>query len=258
MRHIKNKNGFPWVIASLLLLLSGCDPNEQDYKYVITNKTTMEEPILVTYNIEGKTNAQSDTLSVGDSIVIAQRKDIEGKSVWNIESSVSLYKVPHLRATNADESKVSEELAYRKFWDGPSDINGDGIYQLNIEDKHFQLSLQNEYTYCIKNQLDDTIFTTSYLKLTSGENMTRSADTILAGESQSIGSVNIYTYNDSIRNEGKYKIQKISGLSSIFFLYKGVRIEMKMDKDTAFFQTGKDTCTLIISNDMPKIQNIKW
>lgn len=254
---INTKNRLPILLASLTLLFAACDPGELDYKYVITNKTTLNDSILISYNIEGKNNEQEIKLALGDSVVIAQRKDIEGKGVWNIETSVSLYKVPHLRASDSSGAKVSEELAYRKYWRGPLDINGDGVYQLDIEDKHFQLTMQTGYAYCIKNDLDDTIFSTSHLKLLSGENTTRSADTILTGETKSIGSVDIYTYNDSIQNEGKYKVQKLTGLSSLFFLYKGNRIEMKIDKDTAWFQTQPDTCFLIVNDEMPKIQNIK-
>ncbi len=254
--YIMRKNRLLLVLASLSLLLAGCDPDEQDYKYIITNKTTIEEPILVSYNIEGSTRTDSIELSIGDSVVIAERRDIEGKDVWNIETSVSLFKIPHMLATNTSGSKVSEELAFRKYWEGPLDIDGEGIYLLNIEDKHFQLSLQDNYTYCVKNVLDDTIFATSHLKLISGANATRSADTILRGETKSIGAVSIYTYNDTLQSEKKYKVQKISGLSSLFFLYKGNRIEMNLNKDTAYFQTGKDTCTLIVSNEMTKIQNL--
>lgn len=257
MTYIMIKKRIPLLLASLTLLFAACDPGEQDYRYVITNKTTLSDSIIVTYNIEGENDELSTKLESGDSIVIAERNDIEGKGIWNIETSVSLYKVPHLRATDSSGAKISEELAYRKYWKGPSDIDGEGVYQLDIEDCHFQLTLQEDYTYCIKNELNDTIFSTSHLKMLSGENTTRSADTILTGESKSIGSVDIYTYDDSIRNEGKYKVQKLTGISSLFFLYKGNRIEMKIDKDTAYFQAEPDTCFLIVNDEMSKIQNIK-
>jgi len=244
------------LFALLATLLFGCKDGEQNYQYVITNKTTLEDSLTVTYHIEGNRDNTDLRLGQGDSIVIAHRNEVPGKGVWDIETSVSLYKVDALSASNTEKTVISEELSFRKYWKGPKETEGIGIYQLDITDEHLVLSLQNNYTYVIKNELQDTIFSTSHLKLISGENMTRSADTILAGEQKSIGSVDIYTYDEGRKDEPRYKAQKITGLSTIFFLYKEGRVEMNLAKDTAYFETGKDTCKLIVSERMQKVDEI--
>lgn len=244
------------IFAWIAILLSGCKDGEQSYQYVITNKTSLEDSLTVVYHIEGINDNIEKRLGKGDSVVIAQRDEVPGKGVWDIETSVNLYKVSTLSASNTDRTILSEELSFRKFWKGPTDINGIGIYQLDIMDELLLLSLQSNYTYAIRNELQDTIFSTSHLKLTSGENMTRSADTILSGEQKSIGSVDIYTYSEEHVTEPRYKTQKMTGLSTIFFMYEDKRVEMNLAKDTAYFETRKDTCTLVISEKMPKVLEI--
>lgn len=244
------------LLAILTLALIGCKDEEQNYQYVITNKTTIEDSLTVTYHVEGNNSSTVKRLGAGDSITIARRNEVPGKGVWDIETSVNLYKITDMRATNTDQTLVSEELSFRKLWKGPYEVDGTGIYQLDITDEMLVLMLQNNYTYAIKNELQDTIFSTSHLKLTTGENMTRSADTILAGEKKSIGSVDIYSYREDHAGEPRYKIQKMSGLSTIFFLYKEGRVEINLSKDTTHFETGKDTCTLIVSERMQKVDEI--
>ncbi len=242
--------------ALLASLLPCCKDSEQNYQYVITNKTSRTDPINVTYHIEGKNSDTEIELEPGDSIVIANRNEVPGKGVWDIETSINLYKIPSLYASNTDQSVITEELSFRKLWNGPTDINNTGVYQLDIRDEHFVLSKQYNYTYVIKNGLKDTIFSTSHLKRLTGENTTRSADTILKGEEKVIGSVDIYTYAEEMAGLKKYKEKKMSGLSTIFFLFKGERVELNLAKDTLFFNAGKDTCTLVITEEMPKIQDI--
>lgn len=239
-----------FILSLITLIAVSCDKSEQDYQYVIVNKTTIEEPIEILYNVEGNSQSLNLELQQGDSVVLANRSDIRGKKVWDIETSVNLYKVKHLQAYKKDETLMSEELAYRRLWKGPADENNVGIYQLDLTDEHFVLAKQNEYTYCIKNELRDTVFSTSHLKLITGENTTRSADTILRGTTKSIGSVDIYTYNEAMAGTAKYKTQKMAGLSSIFFLYKGGRYTINKAKDTTYFEIGQDTCTLVISEKM--------
>lgn len=247
--------------ALILLLLSllavACDKEEQDYRYVITNKTTMEDPITVKYTVEGNKEESEKELLPGDSIVIAERLDIRGKAVWDVETSVELYKIKTLHAFNQGETKISEELAFRRLWNGPTDMENVGIYQLDITDNHFVLTKQPGYTYCVKNELHDTVFATSHLKLISGENTTRSSDTILKGTTHAIGSVEIYTYSDTLKGETKYKTQKMSGLSSLYFLYKKERYTINTTKDTAYFEIGNDTCTLVLTEKMDLLQKKK-
>lgn len=247
------------LLALLTLLaatLTGCKNEEQDYRYVITNKTTLEDSLIVTYRVEGNNSNLEKRLGQGDSLVIAQRNEVPGKGVWDIETSVSLYKIPEMRASNQDYTRVSEELAFRKFWKGPADVDGIGVYQLDITDDKLLLFLQSGYTYVIKNELQDTIFSTSHLKLISGENTTRSADTILTGEQKTIGAVDIYSYGEEHAGEPRYKLQKMTGLSTIFFLYKEGRVEINLSKDTTHFITNKDTCKLIVSERMARIDEI--
>jgi|GEM_PF-1850516 hypothetical protein len=244
------------LLALLATLFVGCKDDEQNYRYIVTNKTTIEDSLTVTYRIEGETTTREKKLVQGDSIVIARRSEVSGKGVWDIETSVVLYKIPELKVNNQDLSRISEDLAFRKLWKGPTEVDGIGIYQLDITDERLALTLQKDYIYMIKNELEDTIFSTSHLKLVSGENTTRSADTILAGERKSIGSVDIYTYGEEHIGEPRYKTQKMSGLSTIFFLYKEGRVEINLSKDTTHFETGKDTCTLIVSERMQKVDEI--
>lgn len=242
------------LLALTATLLVACEKSEQDYRYVITNKTSEEHPILIQYNVEGIKDDLEKELFPGDSVVIAERSDIRGKKVWDIETSISLYKVKHLKAFSSDESHITEELAYRKLWHGPADIEDVGFYQIDLTDSLFVLTKQENYTYCIKNELRDTVFSTSHLKLLSGENTTRSADTILRGETQSIGAVDIYSYGEEMAGEKKYKTQKMSGLSSILFFHKNNRYIINLSKDTAYFVISQDTCTLVISDNMEFIK----
>ncbi len=248
IRNLLSKRSL--ILPLITVLLMSCDKSEQDYRYVIVNKTTAEEPIEIQYNVEGVSETLKRVLQPGDSVVLAERSEIRGKKIWDIETSVDIYKVKHLQAYSQDQSMISEELAFRKLWKGPENTDNVGIYQLDLSDEHFVLSKQEGYTYCIKNEMRDTIFSTSHLKTISGENTTRSSDTILRGTTQSIGSVDIYTYSEDFKGEKKYKTQKMTGLSSIFFLYKNNRYTISKTKDTAYFEISKDTCTLVISENM--------
>lgn len=237
---MKMRNIFHILIG--LLLLNACKSENHDYSYTLINKAETYSPITVVYQV---TDEKADTviLTYGDVLKLANRMDVTGEDVWDIETSVSLYKIKTLQIFSHDSSHISEELAYRRSWEGPEDINGVGNYKLVVEDSLIMLSKQNNYTYVISNTFDDTLFVIS--DITSKG---RAHDTLIGQGSYIIGSTDIYTYDESLKDLPKYKTQKLKWLTALNIRHNGKSKALKMSKDTSFFRTDKDTCYLTVSD----------
>lgn len=199
------------------ILFSGCEADRHDYRYEVQHSASATGSILLTYSLNGATEIQHKGLEPDESFEIYERKGVSGDGIWNIETSSTLYAIPKIVAANHDASKMTEELSQRRYWSSrPEERNGNGIYTLKITDGMFVLERQEFYGYCIYNATDDSLFVTSSLT----GNPERRRDTIVAGQTGSIGSTTIYTYNEDYRGADKYIEKKLSGISSLTIKYR--------------------------------------
>lgn len=231
-------------ITSLLLLCSSCDTGLQTYVYAISNQCSSDAAITVNYTVTDDT-AKTLVLEPGEEAIIAERADVPSKDVWDVETSKSLYKIKSISAVNSDSSRISEQMAYRKFWEGPNKSDGKGKYILNINDSLLCLQIQKDYRYYVQSDFEDTLFITSYLK-----NQSRRTDTIIGKEKASIGSADIYTYEESMNGLPKYKTQKITGIYSITLWHGSDYKNVNLSKDTSHFVTTQDSCLLLVTSKL--------
>lgn len=233
---------------SILYLISlfsftACHVGEHDYMYTVVNNN--ETPIVLHYKTM-KDTAKVDTLQMGEELTIAQRYGVKSEEVWDVETSVSLYKVETLVIYSLDSTKSSEELCYRKHWTGPETKDGKGIYKLPVDKNILLMTMQNGYVYKVVSPFEDSLRVTANLK-----DYTLKVDTIITQkQSVVIGETNIFSYDESYAETEKYKIQKITGLRSITLRHGTDYKNLNLTKDTAYFKTEKDTCYLIVTEDM--------
>ena len=241
MKHYK----YPLLLIGFLFLISSCKTELYDYTYTVINMHEQETPIIVQYKIL-KEEAKTDTILFGESLQIAQREEVPSEKIWDIETSVSLYKIESLKISTIDTFSTSEELCYRKAWTGPIDMGGVGAYQLIANSNTLSLHRQKGYVYKLVNPLDDDLDVGTYV---INDNQKRSA-TISGKSSEIIATVDIYTFDETVADQPKYKTQKISGLRSVT-LYCGTKYKnIDMKKDTAYFKTDKDTCYIILPENI--------
>jgi len=90
---------------------------------------------------------------------------------------------------------------------------------------------------------------TPYLRMLKDH--TLKVDTIIT-QKQSIvlGETNIFSYDESYAETEKYKMQKITGLRSVTLRHGTDYKNLNLTKDTAYFKTEKDTCYLIVTENM--------
>lgn len=230
----------------LVLVLNACDTGEHDYTYTLINNAEQHSPIKVVYQVLDE-KADTVILTYGDKLKLANRIEVPGKKVWDIETSINLYKIKSIQIFSRDSSHISEELAYRKLWTGPEDINGTGAYQLIIEDSIISLSKQIGYTYVITNTFDDTI---SVISDMTGQ--ARHRDTIVGKQNFVIGNTDIYTFDENLKDSPKYKTQKLKWLTGLTIRHNDKSRTINMSKDTVFFKTEKDTCFFTVSDQIFK------
>ncbi|MBR2261607.1 MAG: hypothetical protein IJ916_07895 [Paludibacteraceae bacterium] len=232
-------------LLSFLFYMTSCDTKEQDYVYSITNLCDEYSPISITYVVLDDT-AKTITLNYGESFDIAERLEVPGNDIWNIETSKALYKIKTVSAISKDSCHISEELAYRKFWTGPDKKESKGYYNLIISDTLLSLYKQSGYAYIVNNFISDTIIVVSTLR-----DQHRRADTLSANQKILIGTNDIYSYQEEYANIlPKYKTQKLTGINSITIWYKENFKNINLNKDTAFFTTGKDSCYLNVTSNI--------
>lgn len=226
------------------IILFSCNTGEQDYTYTIANYANEYSPITVVYTV---LDGNKDTIQMeyGEELKIAERLDVSGKKIWNIETSVSLYKIKSIKVASFDSSAISSELSYRRFWTGPESVDGKGDYKLNITDSEFLLHKQENYTYVLRNQLPTPLIV-KYGFSGGG----RFSDTLIAPKNHILGSKTIYTYLEDQKNSPQYKIQKISGLSHIALQYNNKQKNINLSKDTMYFEAKEDTCYITITENI--------
>ncbi len=236
---MKNIRLFAFLATLLSAILMGCDIDEHNYSYVAVNLSGGD--IVVRHTALNDT-AKTDTLSYGEQLTIALRNNVKSRDVWDVETSVSMLMVKSISAISLDSTKKTEELCYRKFWTGPEDNNGHGTYQLLIDDATLALSRQDGYVYKVRSPFDGVLRVSVNLASRSSK-----IDTTFAGKQDVvIGKEQIYTFDESMKGTAKYKIQKISGMRSVTLWMGDKYKNLNLSKDTAYFETGKDTCTLVI------------
>ena len=234
------------ILIALSILLCGCNDGLQTYVYAIVNDTSGDSLISVNYTVLDDT-AKNILLQPGEEAIIAERADVPSKDIWDVETSKSLYKIKEIAATYVDSSSVSEQLSFRKFWDGPITSDGKGKYVLHICDSLLSLHRQNGYIYYVQSSFDDTLFITSYLV-----NQSRRTDTLVGKVKGSIGSSDIYSYDEEQNMLPKYKTQKLTGIYSITLWHGENYKNVNMTKDTAHFVTDRDSCTLMVTDQLFK------
>ncbi len=232
-------------ILSIIAMLSlvACHVGEHDYMYTVINND--ETPIVLHYQTL-KDTAKVDTLQPGAELTIAQRYGVKSEEVWDVETSVSLYKLKTLIIYSLDSTRSSEELCYRKHWTGPETADGKGVYKLPVDENVLLMTMQEGYIYKVVSPFEDSLRITANLK-----DHTLKVDTIVTQkQSVVLGEVNIFSYNENYAGTDKYKTQKITGLRSVTLRHGADYKNLNLTKDTVYFKTDKDTCYLLITEDM--------
>lgn len=231
------------------LFHTSCDVGEHDYVYTIINNDPIHSPIVVHYQTL-KDTAKCDTLCEGASLKIAQRLAVPSDDVWDVETSISMYKINTLTIVSFDSLSKSEELNFRKYWVGPENENGVGHYNLIVDESLLPLFLQRNYTYSVISHLPDSLRITANF-----HNQILKFDTTVVGpQNLVIGHNDIFSFQEDAatddKYEAKYKIQKISGLRSLTIRHKQQYRNVNLTKDTSLFKITADTCFLIVDENL--------
>ena len=243
---MRNKRLFISIVTSFLLL-SSCQTEEYDYIYTVSNMLEEKVPIVINYHINDEDKSATDTLLHGETIQIAKRFDISSEKIWDVETSVSMFKIKKLDVALLDQSRISEELSYRKEWKGPFEVNGVGEYRLEVKEHTLSLRKKYGYAYKVINLFDEELDIDTYFQQ-SGKKKTETL--VPAKGSEIIATADLYMFGDEVVGQPKYKIQSISALKSISFNHGTSHKILNLQKDTAYFKAEKDTCYITITPEM--------
>lgn len=243
---MKNKRFFI-SFFSIFLLFTSCKTEEYDYIYTVSNMLKEELPVVINYRIQDEEKPKSDTLLYGETLQIAKRIGITSEKIWDVETSVTMFKIENLKISLLDQSRTSEELCYRKEWKGPSEIDGVGEYRLEVRESTLSLAKKHGYVYKVINMFDEDLDIDTYFQET---NKGKTETFVPAKGSEIIATAELYMFEDMFIGQPKYKIQSISALKSISFNHGTHHKILNLQKDTAYINAGKDTCYITITPEM--------
>jgi hypothetical protein len=240
-----------------LLLIIGtlfccCKKEYFDYAYLVTNKTDIDSLFISCTIVNTNENINgSAVIAPNDTLSLTKRFGVAGKEIWDIETSVELYKIKNLIAYNKDSTLKSLNLCYKdKYWEGPININNEGVYFLNITDEKMALEVQDSFLYRIKNELDDPIKVTLKLVRNKETNNFRQDTIIQPQESVRMGYTIIYNYRFPKKDSLLYKEQKISGIHQLVINYNGKDEIIEPRKKLSLFIIDTDSCELIVRKNL--------
>lgn len=245
---MKNLN----IISSIFLigvLLLSCQKEYFDYSYRIKNNSSYDT-IVVTCSVTTSSPVMKKDstfiLEKGKTFPLCSRLDVAGQSIWDIENSIKLYKIKELAVKTADGIFKTQELSYRRYWDGPFSEDGKGVYELNFTDNLFTNKLQNGYEYIVKNELPDKLCLSYSINSDIDSNMKN--DTIPSMTSKTIAIADIHSYLGD--DTDLYTEAKLSGLKLLTLKYKDIKKSIDKKRDTSLFRIFEDSCVIIIKPEL--------
>lgn len=245
---MKNLN----IISSIFLigvLLLSCQKEYFDYSYRIKNNSSYDT-IIVTCSVTPSSPAMKKDstfiLEKGKTFPLCSRLDVAGQSIWDIENSIKLYKIKELTVKTADGIFKTQELSYRRYWDGPFSEDGKGVYELNFTDNLFTNKLQNGYEYIVKNELPDKL--PINFKINSNDVEKILVDTIPSMSSKTIAKVDIHSYLGD--DTDLYTEAKLKSFESLTLKYKDIKKSIDKKRDTSLFRIFEDSCVIIIKPEL--------
>lgn len=245
---MKNLNIISSIILVGVLLLS-CQKEYFDYSYRIKNNSSYDT-IVVTCSVTTSSPVMKKDstfiLEKGKTFPLCSRLDVAGQSIWDIENSIKLYKIKELTVKTADGIFKTQELSYRRYWDGPFSEDGKGVYELNFTDNLFTNKLQNGYEYIVKNELPDKL--PINFKINSNDVEKILVDTIPSMSSKTIAKVDIHSYLGD--DTDLYKDAKLKSFESLTLKYKDIKKSIDKKRDTSLFRIFEDSCVIIIKPEL--------
>lgn len=245
---MKNLNIISSIILVGVLLLS-CQKEYFDYSYRIKNNSSYDT-IVVTCSVTTSSPVMKKDstfiLEKGKTFPLCSRLDVAGQSIWDIENSIKLYKIKELTVKTADGIFKTQELSYRRYWDGPFSEDGKGVYELNFTDNLFTNKLQNGYAYIVKNELPDKL--PINFKINSNDVEKILVDTIPSMSSKTIAKVDIHSYLGD--DTDLYKEAKLKSFESLTLKYKDIKKSIDKKRDTSLFRIFEDSCVIIIKPEL--------
>lgn len=245
---MKNLNIISSIILVGVLLLS-CQKEYFDYSYRIKNNSSYDT-IVVTCSVTTSSPVMKKDstfiLEKGKTFPLCSRLDVAGQSIWDVENSIKLYKIKELTVKTADGIFKTQELSYRRYWDGPFSEDGKGVYELNFTDNLFTNKLQNGYEYIVKNELPDKL--PINFKINSNDVEKILVDTIPSMSSKTIAKVDIHSYLGD--DTDLYKEAKLKNFESLTLKYKDIKKSIDKKRDTSLFRIFEDSCVIIIKPEL--------
>lgn len=245
---MKNLNIISSIILVGVLLLS-CQKEYFDYSYRIKNNSSYDT-IVVTCSVTTSSPVMKKDstfiLEKGKTFPLCSRLDVAGQSIWDIENSIKLYKIKELTVKTADGIFKTQELSYRRYWDGPFSEDGKGVYELNFTDNLFTNKLQNGYEYIVKNELPDKL--PINFKINSNDVEKILVDTIPSMSSKTIAKVDIHSYLGD--DTDLYTEAKLKSFESLTLKYKDIKKSIDKKRDTSLFRIFEDSCVIIIKPEL--------
>ena len=245
---MKNLNIISSIILVGVLLLS-CQKEYFDYSYRIKNNSSYDT-IIVTCSVTTSSPVMKKDstfiLEKGKTFPLCSRLDVAGQSIWDIENSIKLYKIKELTVKTADGIFKTQELSYRRYWDGPFSEDGKGVYELNFTDNLFTNKLQNGYEYIVKNELPDKL--PINFKINSNDVEKILVDTIPSMSSKTIAKVDIHSYLGD--DTDLYTEAKLKSFESLTLKYKDIKKSIDKKRDTSLFRIFEDSCVIIIKPEL--------
>lgn len=245
---MKNLNIISSIILVGVLLLS-CQKEYFDYSYRIKNNSSYDT-IVVTCSVTTSSPVMKKDstfiLEKGKTFPLCSRLDVAGQSIWDVENSIKLYKIKELTVKTADGIFKTQELSYRRYWDGPFSEDGKGVYELNFTDNLFTNKLQNGYEYIVKNELPDKL--PINFKINSNDVEKILVDTIPSMSSKTIAKVDIHSYLGD--DTDLYKDAKLKSFESLTLKYKDIKKSIDKKRDTSLFRIFEDSCVIIIKPEL--------
>lgn len=163
----------------LTVVLAGCGEDENTYEYRLVNQTAKE--VCIRYVLFDSPKIEYDTLMPGEDVLIYVRENVTGDGIWDIESGSMMFVVDSLKAS-VNDSVFTENLCARKYWQGPQEEEGIGLYCMTVDDSLFVLCNQ-KYHYELNNKTSKNLSFILYCK-NGAKSDTLS---VLAGESLLLG-----------------------------------------------------------------------
>lgn len=151
MSMLFKKLAVPAVVSAMVALSAlSCSEGEHDYYYRATNST--DKQVTLSFKLNGDFFTYYDTLQPGETHTLARRGGVTGDDVWDVETASEIYQFAALEAC-LDSTAFTENIRLRSLWGNVLEMDGNGVYTLNLTPDLFTLK-DHMYWYWIYNNTD--------------------------------------------------------------------------------------------------------